>query len=46
MISMMNTAQETSTGLLDTIIDTVIGWCLNTGVKILIALVLLFVSAL
>ena len=44
MISMMNTAQETSTGLLDTIIDTVIGWCLNTGVKILIALVLLFVS--
>ena len=44
----MNTLLETAAfdfdSALATVIDTVIAWCLNTGVKILIALVILLVS--
>ncbi len=44
----MNTLLEASSfdfnAALATVVDTVISWCLNTGIKILIALIILFVS--
>lgn len=44
MNTLLETAAPSLDGALATVLDTVISWCLNTGIKILIALIILFVS--
>ena len=44
MITMMNTATDNVGGWVDSAVKTVLDWCLHTGVKILIALLILVVS--
>ncbi|MBQ9806733.1 MAG: mechanosensitive ion channel [Clostridia bacterium] len=44
MISMLSTTADTVTGWVDGALNTLLNWCLSTGVKILIALIILVVS--